>query len=236
MIDINALKKRYVNRTVLDITSHIFQEGRNCAIIGPNGSGKSTLLRILAGAIESDEGTFIIAPDIADSMAYMPQKPYAFGFTVLQNVKMACLDEQNANDLAMNALKKVGLEDLAHARGNRLSGGEAQRMALARMIAKPHRLLLLDEPTSSTDIAGTERIEEALLRYSKETCCTLIFATHSPAQVLKLAQDVVMLNHGLIVETGPVSDVLFRPQKQTTKNFLRHWQLAPTSNEVFPIT
>jgi len=111
------------------------------------------------------------------------------------------------------------------ARGNKLSGGEAQRMAVARMIAKPRKLLLLDEPTSSTDIRGTDAIENTLLEYAKETRCTLIFSTHSPAQVLRLAEEVIFLNQGRILEKGSARDVLGNPQTESARLFLQHWRI-----------
>jgi len=98
-------------------------------------------------------------------------------------------------------------------------------MAFARMIAKPRRLLLLDEPTSSTDIKGTDLIEATLLNYLQANGCTLIFSTHSPAQALRLAEEVIFLDQGRIVEQGPAESVLENPQNERTQLFLAHWRI-----------
>jgi ABC-type nitrate/sulfonate/bicarbonate transport system ATPase subunit len=132
----------------------------------------------------------------ADGMGYMPQNPYAFSFSVLRNVEMALDGEAEREAAAREALRRVGMDALAQASGSKLSGGEAQRMAFARMIAKPRQLLLLDEPTSSTDIKGTDLIEATLLSYLQANACTLIFSTHSPAQALRLAEEVIFWIRG----------------------------------------
>jgi ABC-type multidrug transport system fused ATPase/permease subunit len=161
----------------------------------------------------------------ADGMGYMPQNPYAFSFSVLRNVEMALDGEAEREAAAREALRRVGMDALAQASGSKLSGGEAQRMAFARMIAKPRQLLLLDEPTSSTDIKGTDLIEATLLSYLQANACTLIFSTHSPAQALRLAEEVIFLDQGRIVEQGPAESVLEAPQNERTQLFLEHWRI-----------
>ncbi|HQL28375.1 MAG TPA: hypothetical protein PLA26_07600, partial [Anaerolineaceae bacterium] len=96
---------------------------------------------------------------------------------------------------------------------------------VARMIARPRKLLLLDEPTSSTDIRGTDSIENTLLDYARNSGCTLIFSTHSPAQALRLAQEVIFLHQGKILEKGPALEVLENPQTESARLFLQHWRI-----------
>lgn len=230
MIELSNVKKQYRGRTVLDIGALTFRQGGRYAVIGPNGSGKTTLLRILAGALAADEGTITMPESLRVDMGYMPQHPYAFDFSVRRNVQIAFKDQKAGRQPALAALRKVGMESLAAVKGNRLSGGETQRMALARMIAKPRGLLLLDEPTSATDIAGNDLIENALADYYSETGCTLIFATHSPAQAQTLAGQILMLDGGVVVEAGPADQVLLAPQSAITQAFLRHWQLQPAQD------
>ncbi len=118
-----------------------------------------------------------------------------------------------------------GMEGFAEQRGNRLSGGEQQRMAFARMIVRERRLLLLDEPTSATDIAGNDLVEEALKRYRETTGCTIIFASHSLPQAMRIADQALLLDDGLIVESGPVSRVILQPESERGKAFLQHWRV-----------
>ena len=223
MIELINITKKYSGRTVLNIPRLSFKDGKRYALIGENGSGKTMLLRIIAGTMKPDTGIVKNVP--ADSMGYMPQYPYAFSFTVQKNVEMALSQSPDAAKRALRALKAVGMADMANARGNKLSGGETQRMAFARMIAKPRRLILLDEPTSSTDIKGMDKIEAILLRYASETSCTVIFSTHLPAQALRVAEEVVFLNQGEIAEQGTSEQVLKNPQSESARLFLQHWRI-----------
>jgi ABC-type sulfate/molybdate transport systems ATPase subunit len=158
-------------------------------------------------------------------MGYMPQSPYAFGFSVRKNVEIALPNKTDAPEKALRALAAVGIQHLAKSSGSRLSGGETQRMAFARIIALPRRLLLLDEPTSSTDIQGLDQIEQSLLAYAQSTGCTVIFSTHSPAQALRLSDQIIFLDHGEIAEFGATASVLKNPQNATTRLFLQHWKI-----------
>lgn len=225
MITLQAIRKSYQGRIVLDVPVFTFHKNERYALIGANGSGKSTLLRILAGTLTPDSGSVTYADGLPQALAYLPQQPYAYGFSVLRNVTMA-IKQANAPQLARAALAQVELSDFCRQSGSKLSGGETQRMALARMIAVPRTLLILDEPTSATDIAGTDCVEQVLHEYCTEHQASLIFATHSLAQAHRLATQVVMLDHGCIVEAGPVETVLHNPQSEQTQAFLRHWQWA----------
>jgi tungstate transport system ATP-binding protein len=223
MIALQDVLVQYEERIILDIPELHFAEGKRYGLIGENGSGKTTLLRLLAGTLSPTRGQ--VTRMAADGMGYMPQNPYAFSFSVLRNVEMALDGEVDREAAARAALRRVGMDAMAQASGSKLSGGEAQRMAFARMIAKPRRLLLLDEPTSSTDIKGTELSEATLSSYLQANARTLIFSTHSPAQALRLAEDVIFLDQGRIVEQGPAECVLETPQNERTQLFLEHWRI-----------
>lgn len=224
MVDLTDVKVTYGGRRVLDIPALTFERGIRYAVIGANGSGKTTLLRIIAGTLRPSSGTVLISADLSANRGYMPQKPYIFSFSVLKNVTLA-LGRDMPDKAAVEALRAVGMESFLAAGGRGLSGGEAQRVALARILALPRPLVILDEPTSATDIAGTDLVEEALLKYAKQTGCLLIFATHSPAQAMRLADRVLMLDGGQIVENGPAEEVLHRPKSPQGAAFLRHWEL-----------
>lgn len=223
MISVQNVRVQAGGRPILDIPLLEFEEGKRYGLIGENGSGKTTLLRVLAGTLQPTQGK--VTQQNPDGVGYMPQSPYAFSFSVLRNVEMALENSPERRDNAVRALEVVGMRNFLAARGNKLSGGEAQRMAVARMIAKPRKLLLLDEPTSSTDIRGTDAIENTLLEYTQETRCTLIFSTHSPAQVLRLAEEVIFLDQGRILEKGSARDVLENPQTESARLFLQHWRI-----------
>jgi tungstate transport system ATP-binding protein len=223
MITLIHVTKQYEHRIILDVPRLTFESGKRYALIGVNGSGKTTLLRLIAGTLRPDSGKIENVP--LQNMGYMPQSPYAFDFSVLKNVEIALQKPPQPAEKALAALEAVGLEKLAGARGNKLSGGETQRMAFARMIARPRALLLLDEPTSSMDIKGTDQIENQLLRYAAANGCTVILSTHSPAQALRLAQEVVYLDQGKVVEQGSTEQVINHPRVESTRLFLQHWRL-----------
>ncbi|MDL2217593.1 ABC transporter ATP-binding protein [Christensenellaceae bacterium OttesenSCG-928-M15] len=226
MIKLENVKKFYASRCVLDIPELTLFAGKRYALIGPNGSGKSTLLRLLSGVLRQEEGSIAIAEDRKEDIGYMPQRPYAYGFTVLKNVQIALPRRQrDANALAKAALEEVGMMALQKEKGNHLSGGEIQRMAFARMLVRERKLLLLDEPTSATDIAGTELLERALLCYHEKNTCTLVFATHSLAQAERLADEIIFLDHGRILACGTVEDVLYAPENEQIRAFVKLWQL-----------
>lgn len=220
MIAAEGLKKRYGARTVLDVPKLSVSAGERVALLGPNGCGKSTLLRILAGTLKPDAGAVRSDADAA----YLPQTPYAFDCTVLQNVLLALKKGPEREREALRALSRVGMDALASARGKRLSGGETQRMALARVLAAPHGLLLLDEPTSSADLAAEDAVERALDDYLAETGAALLLATHAPFQAARLCTRVLLLYEGRIVEDGPPDEVLHAPKSAEAAAFLKHWR------------
>ncbi len=225
MIEITGLKKFYAERCVLNIPALTVASGERLALIGPNGCGKSTLLRLLAGTLKPDEGALSNGDLARGTIGYLPQKPYAFDMSVLKNVMLALAGESEASQLAMQALERVGLAHLYKARGNRLSGGETQRMALARVLAKPRALLLLDEPTASADILAIDQMERALETYLEQTGCTLVFSSHAPSQALRMSGRVLALDSGLIGELGETQQVLRNPQAKSTRAFLKHWKI-----------
>ena len=223
MIAVYDLVQQYAGRVVLDIPELHFEPGRRYGIIGENGSGKTTLIRLLVGTIKATSGR--IEGFEGKKLGYLPQSPYAFSFSVLENVALALDGQSDAKQLAQKALESGGMENLLKARGDRLSGGEAQRMALARVLVRSYDILLLDEPTSSTDVRSMDLIETTLRDYVRNTGCALIFSTHSPAQALRLAEEVLYLEKGWLVEQGPAEELFNSPKDERTRAFLGHWRL-----------
>ena len=228
-LSVSGLTKTYGNRRALDIGGLSLPQGSLAALIGPNGSGKSTLLKLLAGLLKPDAGPICLSEPLSgEDIAYMPQKSYAFRFSVLKNVLMALegVEKAEAKRRALKALEQVGLAELSRQRGDTLSGGEAQRMAFARMIVRPRKLLLLDEPTSAADIVGADLLEAALKDFAADYGCTVLFSTHSPAQALRLADHALALNEGVLAEQGPAAQLLNAPQNPDVALFLQHWRLT----------
>ncbi|MBQ9020396.1 MAG: ABC transporter ATP-binding protein [Eggerthellaceae bacterium] len=226
-VHINNAVVRYGEDVVLDIPELTLEAAGQYAVIGPNGAGKTTLLRILAGTLEPSEGTVSVPQ--AWSVGYLPQHPFVFNLSVYRNVDMAVQDaglshserEKRVNE----ALEIVGMSDLISARGTELSGGQAQRVTLARVFAQHHNLLLLDEPTSAMDIKGTIIVEDALKRYLDQYQATLVVCTHAPSQAQRISNKIIVLEEGRIVEQGPTVDILQNPQNEMVQEFLSYWRL-----------
>lgn len=217
MIKIEGLCKTFGARTALAIDHLTIEQGCCYALIGGNGSGKSTLLRVLAGVLTPDAGALMGLPE---TIGFLPQKPYVFGFSVLKNVMLTGVSKPQAQD----ALRRVGLEQLANKRGDRLSGGETQRLCFARLLTRNCGLLLLDEPTSATDLAGCDLLEAALRDYREQTGCTVLVSTHSPAQAARVSGEVIALEQGRVLERGTPKQILSNPQTMQLQQFLSHWR------------
>ena len=122
-------------------------------------------------------------------------------------------------------LEELSLTSLADKNAKTLSGGEAQRLSLGRILVNECDFMLLDEPSSAADIEGTETIERALARYREKTGCGVIMTTHSPVQALKLSDRIIMLCDGKIVEDGKPEELLHSPKTEWGKKFISMWVL-----------
>jgi ABC-type sulfate/molybdate transport systems ATPase subunit len=227
MITVDSVKKYAGGKLILNVPQLTVHAGERVALIGANGSGKTTLLRIMAGILAPDEGK-VVFTNTGLLPYYLPQQSLGFSMSVTNNLltalpkTMSKADKQTAvNDI----LKALDLVPLAKKRGNRLSGGETQRMALARLLITPKSLLLLDEPASAADISGIDLIEAQLLDFCGKNKTTLVMATHSPKQALNIATRVILLQGGEIAESGAPRELLNNPQTEWGKRFIEHWKV-----------
>ena len=211
-----AFSKTYDGTGVLDFPGMEMKSGTVYAIIGANGSGKSTFAKILAGVLPADRKGKML--DTA-SVGYMPQKNYAFRMTAKDNILLNGKDEDRANNL-MDALQ---IRHLENKRADKLSGGETARMALARLMMCRYDVVILDEPTAAMDMETTSLSEDLILRYVKETGCTLILVTHSLQQARRVADEVLYFHKGKLLETGMKDTVLYNPAMAETRQFLEFY-------------
>lgn len=218
-----ALKKSFGTRTVLELPRLEFDLGRIYAVIGANGSGKSTFARILSGMTEADEGKLQIerSERTADKLkiGYMPQKSYAFRMSVRQNLLLNDGDEARADEL----LEAVKLTELSGVQAKKLSGGETARMALARILMRDYELLLLDEPTAAMDIETTVLAEKLLRDYCERTGCCMILITHSLQQARRMADELLFLHKGKLIERGSTAELLSTPKSPLTQKFIEFY-------------
>jgi ABC-type multidrug transport system ATPase subunit len=208
-----AFTKTYNKRVVLDLPELMLPEGKITAVIGPNGSGKSTFAKILAGIERADDRRPVLS---GVSVGYLPQKSFPFRMSTEKNIL------QNGNDRARAAelMKALDIGGLAGQSAKKLSGGEMARMALCRILMRRYALLILDEPTAAMDMESTLAAEECIQRYCNETGCGVLLITHSISQARRLADQIVVLREGRLIEQGDTERVLSSPREAQTRRFL----------------
>ena len=218
MFECNRLKKVYRERVVLDVESLRVEQGETLALAGANGSGKTTLLRILAGNLKPTAG----AVETVSPALYLPQRTYAFRGTVLDNILLGAKGKKEEALRLLDALELLPLRDK---KASSLSGGELQRLAFCRLLVRPCKLFLLDEPTSACDAAGAKLLLELLEHYRRETGCTVILSTHTPVVALEAAKRLLILNNGKPEADGDPKEILRTPGSDWAKEFVAGWKI-----------
>ncbi|HER23457.1 MAG TPA: ATP-binding cassette domain-containing protein [Candidatus Atribacteria bacterium] len=216
ILKIKNVKKIYNGRTILDIESLNFQKRKIYAIVGPNGSGKTTLLNILNLLERPNKGQiFLNGQEISNKsnvdilgirrrMTLVNQDPFLFHSTVYDNIayglKIRAISSTEQLIRVKNALEMVGLSNFEKRRVDQLSGGEAQRVVIARALVIEPEILFLDEPTANIDQKYIDIVERIIKRVQKEIKTTVIFTTHDLSQAYRLADKVISLLDGKIIK------------------------------------
>ena len=223
------LTKEYEGRRVLDIGELSIGSGALCGIIGPNGAGKSTLLNLVAGLMKPTEGRLLYGSDAApaapyEDMTLVFQAPYLIRTTVGKNIayplKLRGWDKIKIEERVGELAADLGLTDFLKQKSWKLSGGEIQKVALARALSFRPKLLLLDEPTANVDPSTTAEIERMLKKINEKEGTTVILITHNLAQASRLCREVLFMDRGRVVEYGPCEKVLRAPEHELTKRFV----------------
>ena len=204
------------------------EAGRTTALVGPNGSGKSTVCSVVAGLLDAENGQVVLGGRVLDGpggfvragrrqVALLSQEPGVFThMSVLGNVVFALrcqgVSRAEATRRARAELAAVGADHLASRSGGALSGGQAARVALARALATGPRLLVLDEPMAALDVTARQEMRRLVARRCAEEGLTLLLVTHDVLDLTALAEDVVVLDRGRVVEQGPTARVLSAPR------------------------
>lgn len=236
MINVQALSKKFGDNLVLsDITTSV-QKGEVVAIIGPSGSGKSTFLRCMnlletptSGTIEINGKNLTASKKeihkIRQQIGMVFQHFHLFPhMTVLENlmyapVKAKGTNKNEAREKALQLLKRVGLAPKASAYPNSLSGGQKQRVAIARALAMEPQLMLFDEPTSALDPEMVKEVLEVMKDLAK-TGMTMVVVTHEMGFAREVADRVLFLDHGILVEEGHPAAFFQRPESERARDFL----------------
>ena len=225
MLVIEKVSHRFGLHQVLNNVSLQSVEGEVTCLIGHSGCGKTTLLRLLAGLLRVQSGRIVLDGEVLASETKMvspEDRPIGMVFQegalfphmrVADNVAFG-LPKKGARKLATEWLKRVGLANFADRTPDNLSGGQLQRVALARVMAPEPRVLLFDEPYANLDVPLRRALREDSRRIIRDTGTVGLFVTHDPAEVLMMADNVVVLDQGLIVETGTPQALHDRPQSR----------------------
>ncbi len=206
-----ALHMERAGRVLLSVSHIAFGEAGCSIIVGPNGAGKSLLVRTLCGLIKADSGQVYWAGTAPDAgrrhqVGLLLQRPVLLRRTALQNITYALqttgLGRRPAAERACRSLEEAGLCAVMQVPSHRLSGGEQQRVALARALALKPDMLFLDEATANVDPASTLVIEQQLLG-AMRAGLQVVMVSHDVGQVRRLANEVVLMHKGQIVEQSP---------------------------------
>jgi tungstate transport system ATP-binding protein len=211
---------------ILDGISLSFNSGATTVLIGPNGAGKTTLLRAAMGLIPLTSGRIAWggrSPAAPTHRAIMFQRPAMLRRSTAGNVRyaLAAAGVPRGKRAARIAelLALVGLDGLEGRAAPRLSGGEQQRLALARALARDPAVLFLDEPTASLDPYATKSIED-IVRAIAARGVKVLMSTHDLGQAKRLAGDVVLLHRGRLIECGPAQEFFDAPKTEEARKFI----------------
>lgn len=246
LLDIRRVRKSFGAHQVLRDVSLAVPAGQVTCLLGPSGSGKSTLLRCVNHLESIDGGRILLDGELIGYRQHgsknyemtpkqIAQQRRAIGMvfqrfnlfphmSALENITEAPVgvarrSRDDAKRKALELLDRVGLADFAGHYPNQLSGGQQQRIAIARALAMEPKLMLFDEPTSALD---PELVGDvlAVMRQLAEGGMTMVVVTHEIGFARSAADQVVFMDDGVVVEAGPPDEVIDRPQRQRTKNFL----------------
>ena len=236
MIEVTNIQKHYGSLKALDGVNLNVKKGEVVVIIGPSGSGKSTLIRTLNRLEDFQEGDVVIDGKKLDHGINLEEVRKSVGFvfqsfnlfphlTVLQNITLAPIkvkgaSKADAEKSAMELLTRVGIPEKANVYPNALSGGQQQRVAIARALAMQPKVMLFDEPTSALD---PEMVNEVLL-VMKELAysgMTMVIVTHEMGFAKEVADRVVFMDQGRIIEEGNPEDFFKNPKEERSKAFIR---------------
>lgn len=239
ILEVKNLTKKFDDNEVLKDVSFELKKGETLAIIGSSGSGKSTLLRCLNHLSPPDTGQILLegininTPEtnlnsVRADMGFVFQDFNLFThLTILENVMFGPLrvrrwSKEKARQIATAEIKKVGMLDKIDFYPAQLSGGQQQRISIARALALKPKLILFDEPTSALDPELTGEVLSVMTTLANEGM-TAIVVTHEMGFARSVADKVIFIDQGLIVEQGPSKEVFAAPKNERTKLFLKNF-------------
>ena len=234
MIEIRNLLIQRNGRDVLQVDSLNIQRGETLAVVGPNGAGKSTLLLALAhllrparGDIRFDGSSLKTLNDLEyrRKISFVFQAPLLMDMTVEQNValglKFRGVSQAETRERVGRWIQALGIESLSKRRASQLSGGEAQRVSLARAFVLEPELLLLDEPFAALDPPSHARLLDDLSNILKQDSRTAVFVTHNLKEAAKLSHRIAVIVDGMLRQVGTAKQIKSHPADEMVRAFLQ---------------
>lgn len=212
-------------RTILNIPHAIIPADRICACIGPNGAGKTTLLKLLDGLIKPYSGSVTHSSKANQSSLVLHHTPMIKASTKTNIAMVRDVDPSISLEEIDAVIEQIGLGKLANSPAHKLSAGERQKLCLGRAILQKPHLVLLDEPTANLDPNTTDQVEQ-IIRQFKLQGSEVIFTSHQLAQVSRLAEYILFIDHGQIIEKGPVGPFFANPQTPEARRYLNQELVA----------
>lgn len=223
-VELSDLSFQVGEKTLLEIGNLTLGPSGITVVMGPNGAGKSVLLRLIHGLLTPTRGSIRcfgapLSAKVARQQALVFQTPVLLRRSVEANLRFVLKARKQPLNGVAELLETVGLSGLERSPARRLSGGERQRLAIALALATKPRLLFLDEPTASLDPASVLAIEN-IVRSSVAQNVRIVFVTHDTGQARRLANDVVFLSNGKVLEHAPASRFFDAPETRAAQNYL----------------
>ena len=231
-LDIKNLSKRYDKKSAIENINIELEKGKILCILGPSGCGKSTILKSIGGFLNLDTGSIILDGkeisklDAADREVATVFQSYALfpNMNVIENVsyglKFRYKDKRKIREIALEMIEKVGLEGYEKKEISSLSGGEQQRVAFARSLVIRPKLLLLDEPFSNLDAKLRVQMQDQIKKLQREFDISMIFVTHDQAEAFSIADKIILMNKGNIIQVDTPIDLYNTPKDRFSLEFI----------------
>ena len=232
-LEIKNLSKKYGDSYAVKDISFGLEEGKFLCLLGPSGSGKSTILHSIGGFLDhkgeiiiDGEGISHKSPEERDVATVFQSYAIFPHMNVLENVmyglkfKAKGLSKREKRERALEVIEKVGLRGFERRYESELSGGQKQRVALARSLVVKPKLLLMDEPLSALDYNLRNKMQEEIKRIQKDFKITTIFVTHDRNEAFAMADEIIILKEGRLIEKASPEDIYNQPKDDFTLNFM----------------
>lgn len=239
ILELKNITKRFGSLVAVNDVSFSLERGKLVTFVGPSGCGKTTLLRVISGFVEQDEGEVILdgevithtSPNARDTTMVFQSYALFPHMTVAQNIgfglKVKKIPKNEIDKEVIQLLELVQMAGLGKRKPQQLSGGQQQRVALARALSLHPKILLLDEPLSNLDANLRVSMREEIRKLQRKLGLSIIFVTHDQEEAMSISDLLVVMDHGIVKQIGPPTEVYEHPIDEFVANFIGHINFIP---------